>query len=123
MTENVWDGVVHHGVLDSTMKRMSRILRRGGGIIDTDSLSQLGDGASKVVRTQSADLVTLDDGSIDPTRLLLSHTLGSGNMRNSSIIGGDSDEASGFGTQGGYKIRKERDNMVVRKNERGIIET
>lgn len=107
MTENVRDGVVHHSVLDSTMKRMSRILRRRGGIINTDSLSELGDRTGEIVGTQSTDLIALNDGSVDPTRLLLSHTLSSGNMRNSSVIGGNGNETRGFSTQGSYKIRKE----------------
>lgn len=67
MTENIRDRVVHHGVLDSTMKGVSRILGRRGRIIDTDSLSQLGDGTSEIVGAKSAYLIALNDRSINPT--------------------------------------------------------
>lgn len=67
VTENVGNRIVHHRVLDSTMKRMARILRGRGGIVDADSLSQFCDRAGEIVRAKSAYLVTLDNGGVDPT--------------------------------------------------------
>jgi len=62
------------------MKRMSGILGRGGGVIDADSLSQLGDRTGEIVGAQSTDLITLNNRGINPAGLLLSHTLSGGNM-------------------------------------------
>jgi len=61
MPENVWDGVVHHSVLDSTVERMSGVLGGRSRIIDANGLSELGDGTSEIVGTKSANLVALND--------------------------------------------------------------
>jgi hypothetical protein len=121
VTENIRDRIVHHGVLNGTMEGMSGILRRRGRIIDTDGLGELGDGASKVVRTKGTNFITLNDGSIHPSRLLLGHTLSGGDMGNSSIIGRNGDQTSGLGSESSDEIWKERDGMISGKNEFRII--
>jgi len=121
MPENVRDGIVHHGVLDSTVEGMSGILRRGGRIINTDGLGELSDGTSEIVGTKSTNFVTLNDRSVHPTGLLLSHTLSSGDMGNGGIISRDSNQTSGLGTKSSDKIGKERNDMIIGKDEFRII--